>query len=173
MPNSTFSWSPQTKRGGKREEGRGRKTSSQISNPGPFISLRDFHSHSMKKDEESSMPATLATITPMLSLSVPPKCLPIWECFPLIPLNTHGTQSMHRALVAQLVKNPPAMQETLVRFLSQEDLLEEGEATHSSILGLPLWPQLVKNPHAMWETWVQSLGWDDPWRREQLPTPVF
>ena len=25
----------------------------------------------------------------------------------------------------------------------------------------------------MWETWVQSLGWEDPWRRERLPTPVF
>ena len=33
--------------------------------------------------------------------------------------------------------------------------------------------QLVKNPPAMWETWVQSLGWEDPWRRERLPTPVF
>ena len=37
-------------------------------------------------------------------------------------------------LVAQLVKNLPAMQETLVRFLGQEDLLEKGKATHSSIL---------------------------------------
>ena len=43
------------------------------------------------------------------------------------------------SLVAQLVKNPPAMQETPVRFLGQEDLLEKGQATHSSILGLPLW----------------------------------
>ena len=25
----------------------------------------------------------------------------------------------------------------------------------------------------MWETWVQSLGWEDPLRRERLPTPVF
>ena len=33
--------------------------------------------------------------------------------------------------------------------------------------------QLVKNPPAMQETWVQSLGWEDPWRRERLPTPVF
>ena len=30
------------------------------------------------------------------------------------------------ALIAQLVKNPPAVQETLVQFLGQEDLLEEG-----------------------------------------------
>ena len=36
--------------------------------------------------------------------------------------------------MAQLVKNSPAMQETLVRFLGQEDPLEEGMATHSSIL---------------------------------------
>ena len=37
-------------------------------------------------------------------------------------------------LVAQLVKNPPAMQETRVLFLGQEDPLEKGKATHSSIL---------------------------------------
>ena len=36
------------------------------------------------------------------------------------------------SLVAQLVKNPPAMQETLVRFLGREDPLEKGEATRSS-----------------------------------------
>ena len=30
------------------------------------------------------------------------------------------------SLVAQLVKNLPAMQETLVQFLGQEDLLEKG-----------------------------------------------
>ena len=33
--------------------------------------------------------------------------------------------------------------------------------------------QLVKNPPAVQETWVRSLGWEDPWRREWLPTPVF
>ena len=36
--------------------------------------------------------------------------------------------------VAQLVKNLPAMQETWVRSLGWEDLLEKGKATHSSIL---------------------------------------
>ena len=30
------------------------------------------------------------------------------------------------SLIAQLVKNPPAMQENLVRFLGQEDPLEKG-----------------------------------------------
>ena len=38
------------------------------------------------------------------------------------------------SLVAQLVKNPPAMQETQVQSLGWEDPLEEGKATHSSIL---------------------------------------
>ena len=37
-------------------------------------------------------------------------------------------------LVAQIVKNLPATQETQVRSLSWEDPLEKGMATHSSIL---------------------------------------
>ena len=42
---------------------------------------------------------------------------------------------MKRAsLLAQLVKNLPALQETLVQFLTWEDPLEKGMATHSSIL---------------------------------------
>ena len=38
------------------------------------------------------------------------------------------------SLVVQLVKNPPAMQETWVLSLGWENLLEKGKATHSSIL---------------------------------------
>ena len=38
------------------------------------------------------------------------------------------------SLVAQLVKNPPAMQETWVLSLHWEDPLEKGKATHSSVL---------------------------------------
>ena len=38
------------------------------------------------------------------------------------------------SLVAQLVKNPTAMQETWVQPLGWEDPLEKGTATHSSIL---------------------------------------
>ena len=37
-------------------------------------------------------------------------------------------------IVAQLVKNPPAMREVWVRSLGLEDALEKGTATHSSIL---------------------------------------
>ena len=40
------------------------------------------------------------------------------------------------SLVAQLVKNLPAMQEIWVRSLGQEDPLEKGMTTHSSILGM-------------------------------------
>ena len=39
--------------------------------------------------------------------------------------------------MAQLVKDPPAMQETPVRFLGWEESLGKGQATLSSILGLP------------------------------------
>ena len=38
------------------------------------------------------------------------------------------------SLVAQLVKNPPAMRETWVRSLGWEDPLEKGNAIHSIIL---------------------------------------
>ena len=38
------------------------------------------------------------------------------------------------SLIAQLVKNPPVMQETLLRFLGSEDPLEKGKPTHFSIL---------------------------------------
>ena len=40
------------------------------------------------------------------------------------------------SLVAQLVKNPLAMQETWVQSLDWEDPLEKGKATHASI---PAW----------------------------------
>ena len=38
------------------------------------------------------------------------------------------------SLVAQMVKNPPTVQESQVQFLGQEDPLEDGVASHSSIL---------------------------------------
>ena len=43
-------------------------------------------------------------------------------------------QDSWASLVAQLVKNPPAMQETWVQSQGWEDPLEKGKATHSSIL---------------------------------------
>ena len=44
------------------------------------------------------------------------------------------TDDYRASLIAQLVKNPPAVQETLVQFLGQEDPLEKEIATHSDIL---------------------------------------
>ena len=46
-------------------------------------------------------------------------------------------QKKRASLVAQQVKNPPAMQETPVQFLDREDPLEKGFTTRSSIFGLP------------------------------------
>ena len=43
------------------------------------------------------------------------------------------------SLVSVMVKNLPAMQETLVWLLGQEDPPEKGMGIHSSILGLPWW----------------------------------
>ena len=47
----------------------------------------------------------------------------------------NGQHFLGAFLVAQLVKKPPAVQETWVRSLGWEDSLEEGMATHSSIAG--------------------------------------
>ena len=59
-------------------------------------------------------------------------------------------------LVAQLVKNLPAMWETCVGSLGGEDPLEEGMATHSSIL---CW----ENPHGQ-----RSLVGYSPWGHKGL-----
>ena len=59
------------------------------------------------------------------SLSSSYKCRSVISCH---------RERIWASLIAQLVKNPPAMQETLVRFLGQEDPLEKGKTTHSSIL---------------------------------------
>ena len=44
------------------------------------------------------------------------------------------TKDLGVSLVAQMVKNLPAVQETWVRFLGWEEPLEKGMAIHSSIL---------------------------------------
>ena len=51
----------------------------------------------------------------------------------------YSLQYSWASLVAQSVKNPPAMWETWVQSLGWEDPLEKGKATHSSILawGIP------------------------------------
>ena len=72
-----------------------------------------------------------------------------------------------------MVLNLPAMQVTLVQFLGWEDLLEKRQATHFSILGLPWWLSWLRIclqcGRPGFDPWVGKI----PWRREQLPTPVF
>ena len=62
--------------------------------------------------------------------------------------------------MAQLVKNPPAIQETLVLFLGGRSA-GEGIGYPLQYNWVSLVAQLIKNPPTMWETWVQSLGWED------------
>ena len=59
------------------------------------------------------------------------------------------------------------MQETPVRFLGREDLLEKGQVTHTSVLGLPWWLLQCRRPG--FDLWVGKI----PWRRDRLPIPVF
>ena len=59
--------------------------------------------------------------------------------------------SIWASLVAQTVKNLPAMQETQVQFLGQEDSLEKGMATHSSILAWRIpW---TEKPGGLYSPW--------------------
>ena len=66
------------------------------------------------------------------------------------------------SLIAQLVKNSPAMQETLVQFLGWEDTLGEGIGCSLQYSWGSLVAQLVKNLPAVREIWVQSLFREDP-----------
>ena len=62
------------------------------------------------------------------------------------------------SLVAQMVKNLPAMQETLVWSLGREDPLEKGMATHSSILPWKiLW---TEEPGGLQSVGLQRVGHD-------------
>ena len=59
--------------------------------------------------------------------------------------------------MAQTVKNLPAMWETWVRSLGQEDSLEKGMATHSSILAWRI-------------SWKEESGSYSPWDRKESDT---
>ena len=65
------------------------------------------------------------------------------------------------------------MWETWIWSLGWEDPLEEGMATHPSILGLPLWLSWwrihLQCRRPQFNSWLRKI----PWRRDRLPTPVF
>ena len=79
---------------------------------------------------------------------------------------------MRASLVAQLVKNLPAMQETPVRFLGREDLGDDRLPTRV-FLGFPGGSEGKESACNVgipgFGPWVGKI----PWRREWLPTPVF
>ena len=65
------------------------------------------------------------------------------------------------SLIAQLVKNPPAMQETPCLIPGLGRSTGEGIGYPLQYSRASMVAQLVKNLPAMQETWVQSLGWED------------
>ena len=62
------------------------------------------------------------------------------------------------SLVAQLIKNPPAMQETWVQSLGWEDPLEEEMATYSSILA---WR--IPVDRGAWRATVHAVAKNQTW----------
>ena len=68
----------------------------------------------------------------------------------------------YTSLIAQLVKNPPAIQETPGSIPGLGRPAGEGIGYLLQYSWASLVAQLVKNPPAMWETWFRSLGWEDP-----------
>ena len=71
------------------------------------------------------------------------------------------------SLVAQMVKHLPAMRETQVQSLGQEDPLEKGKATHFSILACRIpWTEKAGG--------LQAMGLQSQTRLKSLSThPVF
>ena len=90
--------------------------------PNPGIELRF---PALQADSWPSEPPGKPKNTGVHSLSL------LQGIFPIQELNCINHWA---SLVAQLVKNAPAMRETWVQSLGWEDPLEKGKATHSSIL---------------------------------------
>ena len=61
--------------------------------------------------------------------------------------------------MVQAVKNPPAMQETWVQSLGQEDPLQKGTGIHSSILAWNIpWTEEFSGQSIPWTGALQSMG---------------
>ena len=72
-----------------------------------------------------------------------------------------------------MVKNPPAMQETLVRFLGQEDPLRRDRLPTPVFLGFPCGSAGKDSACNVGDLGlIPGLG-RFPWRRKRQPTPVF
>ena len=90
----------------------------------------------------STLPSLRITALPVLPATAQRRNLQPSKKAPVKPISlkeTYFVLKINLLLLAQesflqMVKNPPAMQETWVRSLGHEDPLEEGKAVHSSIL---------------------------------------
>ena len=72
---------------------------------------------------------------------------------PSLLIRFYFTTSQYHSLVAQMVKNLPAMQETQVQSLGQEYPLKKGMATHSSILACRIpWTEEPGGVHGVTKT---------------------
>ena len=91
----------------------------------------------------------------------PPKSSPSWvtTCFH----NWNTVVDNEASLVAQLVKNPPAMQETLGLIPVSGSSPGEGLGSHPSISGLPWWLDGKKNPPVMLDPWFGKILWRNAW----------
>ena len=78
-----------------------------------------------------------------------------WAKIPKIP----NPEIFRASLAAQVVKNPPAVQETWVRSLGQEDPLKKGMVTHSIILAWRI-PR-TKSRLAGYHPWGHRVGDDE------------
>ena len=68
--------------------------------------------------------------------------------------------------MAQLIKILPAIQETWVQYLGQEDPLEKEMATHSSIL--PWRIPWTKEPGGLQSMWLQGVRHDSGTKQQQI-----
>ena len=106
------------------------------------------HTHTHTKNREIPQAATkipLATVKTWCSQ------ISIFKNNNKAPTLAYPYTTDRASLVAQLVKNLPAMQETWVRSLGLEDTLEKGIATHSSIVAWRiLWTEKPDGLHSPW-----------------------
>ena len=82
------------------------------------------------------------------------------------------TKDIKAPLIAQLVKNPPAMWETWVQSLDWEDPLEKGKSTHSSILAWRI-PWTVQGCKESDMTERISFSLSRMWRAISIWTPSW
>ena len=91
----------------------------------------------------------------------------------ITPSNNNSNLRHWASLVSQLVKNPPATQETPDRFLDREDPLKKGQVSRSRTPGFPSWLRgwriCLQRGRPGFYPWVGKI----PWRRKRLPFLVF